>query len=861
MSTYRTLFTLTLLFSPVCLHAQAVTDGTMGAVQTLSGQFTVPASLGKMSGNNLFHSFKSFSINSGESATFTGPENVLNVISRVTGGDVSTINGVLRSQVGNANFYLINPAGVVFGRDASIDVPAAFHVGAVETLRFVDGTLYSGATPASSLSLSAPERFGLMNTSLANNGLLSVHGAALRVPDQQMLDLAAQKIIIDNQAQLTAKEGAMTLTGGEIAVSASTLTTDTTTAGNAGNLDIAANTLTLTDGATLSASSYSAGQGGAVHIQAGNILLDGNNQDAFTGVVANAYDSGKAGTVTVDATSLTLQGGAQMNSSTFGAGDANAVTVNAQTVTLNGKGNTYGATGIGSSANAGSRGQARNIALTADTLTLLNGGTIRSATFSTGNAGTVDVTAHNLHIDGQNNRLTPTGIDSSTSASATGNAGQITVKADNLSIYNAGTIGSNSFGQGNGGAVQVQADKIDINGQGSDAAAFTGISSTTYSAGQAGSVKVVASELNLFQSGRIASNTVGEGNAGDVNVVADTVHIDGNNSDIYTGIASNTYEGSQGNAGTVHINALHLTIDNAGRITSNTRGTGKAGNLMVEAETIDIDAKNSPYLAGISSAASPDSTGQVGNVYIVAGHHLRLANQAQVSIQNRGSVPDGAAMAFGEIAITTPSLRLVNQSLINAQATQNANASAIALHIGQFLTLQGSSISTQANSGNGGSIAIDSGHYIAMQQSSITTSVASSIGNGGNITVSTPALVLDNGMVQANAYSGHGGEVFIDVDSLLGSQNRLIQGGDVPLIWKNSVPGFNIIQAASKFGLSGTVNVTSPQLDLSGVLIGLGTASFGRDVLSQDYCATGVGSSMTVRGFGVLPLSASDVLY
>ena len=116
-------------------------------------------------------------------------------------------------------------------------------------------------------------------------------------------------------------------------------------------------------------------------------------------------------------------------------------------------------------------------------------------------------------------------------------------------------------------------------------------------------------------------------------------------------------------------------------------------------------------------------------------------------------------------------------------------------------------------------------------------------------------------MVQANAVSGYGGDVLIDVNSLIGSQSQLIQGGDVPLEWKNTVPGFNIIQAASKFGLSGTVNVTSPQMDLSGVLIGLSTSSFGRDLLSQDYCAIGAGSSLTVRGYGILPPTASDLLY
>jgi hypothetical protein len=71
----------------------------------------------------------------------------------------------------------------------------------------------------------------------------------------------------------------------------------------------------------------------------------------------------------------------------------------------------------------------------------------------------------------------------------------------------------------------------------------------------------------------------------------------------------------------------------------------------------------------------------------------------------------------------------------------------------------------------------------------------------------------------------------------------------------------NVIQAASQFGLSGNVKVTSPQLNLSGVLIGLNTVFFGRELLSQDYCNVGTGSSLTVLGHGVLPSKSSDLLY
>ncbi|MCX7073302.1 MAG: filamentous hemagglutinin N-terminal domain-containing protein, partial [Methylococcales bacterium] len=161
--------------------AQAVTDGTVGAVESLSGHFTVPQSLGSTTGNNLFHSFKTFNINTGESATFTGANNILNVISRVTGGEISTINGALRSQVGKANFYFINPSGIVFGANAQVDVPAAFHVSTIDNLTFSDGSNFNVNTPANSLSIASPESFGLTAASNSNNSLLTLNGAMLSV--------------------------------------------------------------------------------------------------------------------------------------------------------------------------------------------------------------------------------------------------------------------------------------------------------------------------------------------------------------------------------------------------------------------------------------------------------------------------------------------------------------------------------------------------------------------------------------------------------------------------------------------------------------------------------------------------------
>src|SRR3954467_12907176 len=111
------------------VQAQIVTDGSVGPKVSLSGgEIKIGAELGTQRGNNLFHSFEKFGIAPGQTATFTGPGTIKNVISRVTGGEASNIDGQLASSLGQADLYFLNPAGVMFGPNAKLDVPGSFHV-------------------------------------------------------------------------------------------------------------------------------------------------------------------------------------------------------------------------------------------------------------------------------------------------------------------------------------------------------------------------------------------------------------------------------------------------------------------------------------------------------------------------------------------------------------------------------------------------------------------------------------------------------------------------------------------------------------------------------------------------------------
>jgi filamentous hemagglutinin family protein len=147
-------------------RAEITLDGSLGPGGALSGpDYAVTADLGRQIGSNLFHSFGRFNIDTGESAIFSGPHSIDNILGQVTGGSASTIDGLLRSTIPGANLFLMNPAGVVFGPNASLDVQGAFHATTADFIRLTDGTRFE-AIPSSAdavLSTAPPEAFGFLD--------------------------------------------------------------------------------------------------------------------------------------------------------------------------------------------------------------------------------------------------------------------------------------------------------------------------------------------------------------------------------------------------------------------------------------------------------------------------------------------------------------------------------------------------------------------------------------------------------------------------------------------------------------------------------------------------------------------------
>src|SRR6202034_257624 len=147
-------------------------DGTLGpSAAALAGpMYAITQNLGKLAGGNLYFSFQYFNVATGETALFsTTSAGINNVISRVTGGYASTIDGTIRLEAasGAPNFFLINPSGVTFTSNAVVDVPAAFYVTTANYVKFSDGNFYANPSVTSTLSTAAPEAFGFLGSTRA----------------------------------------------------------------------------------------------------------------------------------------------------------------------------------------------------------------------------------------------------------------------------------------------------------------------------------------------------------------------------------------------------------------------------------------------------------------------------------------------------------------------------------------------------------------------------------------------------------------------------------------------------------------------------------------------------------------------
>lgn len=831
------------------------TDGSMGAVQALTGtNVSIPQTLGKTEGNNLFHSFSDFNINQGQTVTFTGADNLQNVITRVTGDNKSIIDGTLKSDIKNADFYFINPNGITFNSNASVDVPASFHVATADKINFSKngGVFYANLSNKSTLSSDSPANLGFLGTSKVNNGLLQINGAQLNVKPDKEINFISGNIEIKDGSTLHAETGEVKLValqgkqlvdikklpvqlspeiaGGNIHIENNAVRESINTAGDGGgeieiwgnsvnfdkanlsasntgaqhvseneNIDIIANKLNIND-SIVSFDSLSSGNGGNVNLTANQVRIDG--QMDYAEVSSEAAKTGNAGALTINSKDLTVVAGGEIsaNAKSGSIGNAGNIFLIVKNLIVDGTGDVL--TRI-SSQTAG-KGNAGNIVIQAEDIEVKNGGKISSDT---------------LPIAEEN--LLPNGTAAILPADLTknkGDAGEVNIDAKHLVLTAGGKISSNSLTDGNAGKIQITADKLELNGQGF----YTEISSEAQHSGKGGEITVTAKNLTISEYGQIASDTISEGMAGDVFVYADTLYIDGKNHIEKTGISSDT--SSLGNAGDVTVKANRLTLEDNATISSKSTGMNSSGKTGA----VDVEVKNA---------------------LILKNSKISMESAAVVDAEGKKFEPS-------PIYVTANDISLSNSS-ITTESTGNGMSGAITL---KFSTLYAdhSFIETTAESNNGGAISLSSDFLMNLKNSGLFTTVHNDKGNGGDINVNVGLLVMDTAAIQANAESGNGGNISLKIDALIPSSNTLIKGGRQQ-VWQPNQLGFNLIQAASASGVNGNVNSSAPQMNLSGVLANIGNNNFDNHLVNQDYCAANKSSSLSKKGKGGLPLRAKDL--
>src|SRR5688572_23357947 len=168
---------------------QVVLDGKLGPSGGLTGpNFSITDGMGATRGNNLFHSFAQFDLKAGDTAAFSGPANIQNILSRVTGNSPSSINGTIRSDIAGANFFFINPNGVIFGPNAVVNVSGSFAASTANYLKLADGARFVANLGAddSGLSTAPVSAFGFLGNAPGN---IEVQQSTLRGANSRTLSL------------------------------------------------------------------------------------------------------------------------------------------------------------------------------------------------------------------------------------------------------------------------------------------------------------------------------------------------------------------------------------------------------------------------------------------------------------------------------------------------------------------------------------------------------------------------------------------------------------------------------------------------------------------------------------------------
>jgi filamentous hemagglutinin family protein len=828
-------------------EAQITLDGSLGGPSgPLNGpDYQIDSTLGVMSGSNLFHSFREFNLRTMgstiESATFTNtqPVTISNVISRVTGGAPSMIDGLLRSTVLGANLYLLNPRGVMFGQNASLDVSGAFHVSTADYLRFADGAkFYANPATPSNLTVASPAAFGFLT---ANPSPITISGSVLRVNPGQTLSVVGGGVQLAG-ATLSAPSGRVNIASvGPVASADAPGEVRIVTA--EGQPDLAVEGFQRLGGVEVSQQSKidaSGDGGGTVTVRAGSLRLDDSNIFVDTAGSANGAPVGIDIAIDGD---LVVTNGAQITTDVSGAGRAGDVRISAANFELSDRSAFIrsvplpGSTGDGGNIaiqvpgrlqlrngviqnQTQGGGRAGDISVEAGSLQLTEGGQIENSTRDAGRAGTTTITAtESVAVSGRSvspNRTS--GIISNTTG--TGAAGQVIVRTPNLAI-DFGLIQAVSLAgaTGRGGDVVLEVGNLSVTGGAQ-------IDSSTRGAGQGGTVTINATEA-VSISGRDSSGfssllsaiTSGTGSGGQVVVSAPALTL----ADVGAIV---TQANAQGAAGDIVLNVDRLVLTGGAMISAATRSSGSAGAIRILVRNLTVERG---ALINNSTVGTAANAGAGGTTTVTATESVtvstRRSNGARPGIISNTQGP-GAA---GQLVISTPSLTS-SEGLIQARTLGPGAAGDIVVEVGRLTLTDGAQIdvSTRA-AGRGGSATVRASEAVVISGRDRTDSRVSSgvfgstlgSGPGGQVTVTTPVLTMTDGAAIAAGKNtsievptgGRAGDIVVNAQQLVLDRGAQINSDSLSV---GTVKGGNIDITARSVFVGQSSGVTTDTLGADG---------------------------------------------
>lgn len=842
-------------------EAQVIPDATLpNNSQVIENGNLLEILGGSTAGNNLFHSFEEFSILLDQTAFFNNAASIENIIGRVTGGSISNIEGLIKAN-GTANLFLINPNGIIFGKNAALDIGGSFIGSTADSIQFADGSQFSAVNPNAEPLLTVSIPIGLQYGT--NPGDIKVQGlgnnlsldeqtfavirdtrpVGLEVNSGETLALVGGNVTLEG-GNITASEGRIELGSigaGETVQIISTNTgwqldyTDVATfdeltlsdaasadvSGNSGgDVQLQASNISIIDGSTILADTLGDGTGGTVNIIASeSIQVAGTaaNNPFLSSINANVDigASGQGGNLNIKTTNLSILGGAQISTGTFGFGNAGNLTVTAQNIEA------IGATPIGSSGLFApvaplAEGDGGNLTITTDTLKVIDGAQIFTNTFGLGDGGNLTIQAKEIEVIGFSPGG-PSGLLNSTESLAPnliaeGDGGNLSIITDTLRVANGGQIQTLSIGLGNAGILNIQAKEIELSG--TTPFGSSGLfSSAFFLTGNGGNINITTDRLDIkdgaiisasnFQSaGRIPP---GKGKAGNVTINADAISLDNTDIETPSRITASTFVAGGGN---IKLNADNITIQNNSEITAETQGEGDGGAISLAGDSVEFSN---------GSRLSTNTTGagdagqillQINDNLLISGSDTGIFSQATADSTGNG----------GQIKIDTNSLTITSEAQIDTSTFGTGDGGAISINADSLrLTNNGTISSSSTSLGQAGDINIVATDLQTNEGQIVATSEET---GGGEISIASDFIYLDNNSLvstSVNDSNGGGGNININSETIVTNRNSDIRanavfgaGGNINIATEVIFASLDSdIDASSEFGIDGVVEVTS----------------------------------------------------